>query len=433
MNTRNPHQALKTEVIEQRSFQDVHFLLAKLQWSKDDIGFSLHAEPRSWSTYGLQTTDFLSMLGFRRGPCSFGRECYSLLVNEDLKLDDFTDQFHQSFDNLLESQKDLEKCGFILDQPEGWSYFFGKRPSGNTFRFRGQMDGDGHTAMISQFMKKSEDDAFSFVFTWLKNDEQNKGWIIHYKPKHLPLSSEIQSAFRFLGIKSFEQCPQYDFEECSWRSIAFVSRTEAFFESNADVAHKCFDAHAEYFSSGIQKLLGANGSMERFGLGSLQDSAIRLEKDIRKRIAHPKADRREDGKVFDFDVALSFAGSERKYAEELASQVKAAGFSVFYDDFYPEYLWGKDLATTFDQIYRKRSRYCVMFVSAEYSDSVWTIHERRSAQARALKEKGKEYILPVKVDDSELDGMLPTTGYISLDKGISKISDILIKKLKKDL
>ena len=44
-----------------------------------------------------------------------------------------------------------------------------------------------------------------------------------------------------------------------------------------------------------------------------------------------------------FDVAISFAGTERNYAEQLATIVKNAGFSVFYDEFYPEYLWGKNL------------------------------------------------------------------------------------------
>ncbi|MDO8672976.1 MAG: TIR domain-containing protein, partial [Dehalococcoidia bacterium] len=106
-----------------------------------------------------------------------------------------------------------------------------------------------------------------------------------------------------------------------------------------------------------------------------------------------------------FDVALSFAGTERLHAEELAKQVRGAGFEVFYDGFYPEQLWGKDLASFFDRIYRKDSRFCVMFVSHEYAERMWTTHERRSAQARAVQEKGREYILPVRVDDTDLDGL----------------------------
>ena len=114
----------------------------------------------------------------------------------------------------------------------------------------------------------------------------------------------------------------------------------------------------------------------------------------------------------------------------MATRVRDAGFAVFYDNFYPEELWGKNLVDTFDEIYRKRARYCVIFASNEYKERIWTNHERRSAQARALEEKGNEYILPIKVDGAELDGMPPTVGHLSLSMGIDQIADLLIQKLK---
>jgi len=62
---------------------------------------------------------------------------------------------------------------------------------------------------------------------------------------------------------------------------------------------------------------------------------------------------------------------------------------------------------------------------------MWPNHERRSAQARALKEKGQEYILPIKVDDTELDGMPPTLGYLDVKcYSIEQIAELLIKKLQ---
>jgi hypothetical protein len=130
-----------------------------------------------------------------------------------------------------------------------------------------------------------------------------------------------------------------------------------------------------------------------------------------------------------FDVAISFAGTERGLAEQLATRLQAAGIAVFYDNFYPEHLWGKNLQVFFDEIYRKKSRYCVVFISQEYRDRKWTSHELRSAQARALEEKGNEYILPIRIQDIDLDGLLPTLGYVSIDVGIEKIASMLIAKL----
>ncbi len=103
---------------------------------------------------------------------------------------------------------------------------------------------------------------------------------------------------------------------------------------------------------------------------------------------------------------------------------------MFYDNFYPEQLWGKDLVALFDRIYRKDSRYCAMFLSCEYRDRIWTTHERRSATARALQERGNEYILPVKVESVDIDGLAPTVGHVSLaEMAPAQIADLLIKKL----
>ena len=51
-------------------------------------------------------------------------------------------------------------------------------------------------------------------------------------------------------------------------------------------------------------------------------------------------------------------------------------------------------------------RFCVVIVSQDYVNGEWTNHERQSAVERAIKERGREYILPVKVSaDIELPGV----------------------------
>jgi len=124
-------------------------------------------------------------------------------------------------------------------------------------------------------------------------------------------------------------------------------------------------------------------------------------------------------------------GTERELAEKLAEILRAAGIAVFSDNFYhPGHLWGKNLTAFLDEIYRKRAKFCVVFVSEEYKERKWTVHELRSAQAKALEQKGEEYILPVKVDDTELAGLPPNVGYVGILLGIEKITELLIKKLQ---
>ncbi|HYR76302.1 MAG TPA: TIR domain-containing protein [Pyrinomonadaceae bacterium] len=118
---------------------------------------------------------------------------------------------------------------------------------------------------------------------------------------------------------------------------------------------------------------------------------------------------------YDYDVTVSFAGEDRTYVEQVAAALYALGIRVFYDRYEQVDLWGKDLYTHLDDVYRKRARYCVVFISQHYADKLWTNHERKSAQARAFEEKS-EYILPVRFDATEVPGMLPTTGYIAATK-----------------
>src|SRR6266852_9860261 len=102
MTGRDPHQALKTEVIAQARSTHVELRLAKLQWGKADIGFSLHAITHTFSTAGVQATDFLSMLGFERGACAFfeGRECYARWTSETFDAAQFAQLFDKAFSQL---------------------------------------------------------------------------------------------------------------------------------------------------------------------------------------------------------------------------------------------------------------------------------------------------------------------------------------------
>src|SRR3990172_2182383 len=104
---------------------------------------------------------------------------------------------------------------------------------------------------------------------------------------------------------------------------------------------------------------------------------------------------------YEYQVALSFAGEDRQYVECVAGVLREGGIDVFYDAYEQASLWGKDLYAHFDDVYRKRARFCVIFISAHYAAKVWTSHERRSAQARALVER-QEYVLPVRFDDTDL-------------------------------
>jgi len=143
-------------------------------------------------------------------------------------------------------------------------------------------------------------------------------------------------------------------------------------------------------------------------------------------MAHHPELRLGQGLTPDFDVALSFAGEDRKYVEKVALELRSIGIRVFYDKHETVTLWGKDLYTYLQQVYSERARYTVIFVSRAYKDKLWANHERTSAQARAFRER-QEYILPARFDDTQLPGLLETTGYVELKGYTPKALAVLIR------
>jgi hypothetical protein len=116
---------------------------------------------------------------------------------------------------------------------------------------------------------------------------------------------------------------------------------------------------------------------------------------------------------FEFDVALSFAGEDSAVAEQFANLLAAKDIRVFYDKHEATELTGMDLAGHIAEIYRTKARYCVMFISQYYPLKKWTEVERMSAQEHALRD-ADEYILPIRLDDTEVPGITETTGYRDL-------------------
>jgi hypothetical protein len=134
-----------------------------------------------------------------------------------------------------------------------------------------------------------------------------------------------------------------------------------------------------------------------------------------------------------YDLVFSFAGEDRKYVEQVAKYLRSKDVKLFYDRFEEVSLWGKDLAEHFDSVYRRSGKYCIIFISKYYAEKMWTRHERRAALARALRER-EEYILPARFDATELPGILPTVGYISLsDKSPIDFGKLILEKLGRNL
>ena len=73
----------------------------------------------------------------------------------------------------------------------------------------------------------------------------------------------------------------------------------------------------------------------------------------------------------------------------------------------------------------------MVFISKEFIDKVYTIHELNSALAKQVEQKG-EYILPVRWDKNvEVPGLNPTIAYQNAKKlSPEELADLFIEKLE---
>lgn len=136
-------------------------------------------------------------------------------------------------------------------------------------------------------------------------------------------------------------------------------------------------------------------------------------------------------KKYKYDVAISFAGENRKIAEKLVASLKAKDerLSVFYDKDHKAYLWGKDVKE-FNSIYSSDARYVIPIISEYYIKKDWPRHEFAVASKEAKKRKG-EFILPLRVDDACLVGLHDDVSYMDIRKDkISHIVDAVLTKCR---
>jgi hypothetical protein len=132
---------------------------------------------------------------------------------------------------------------------------------------------------------------------------------------------------------------------------------------------------------------------------------------------------------FEYDVALSFASEDRAVAEEFANLLSDKSIKNFLDEYQAGALWGKDMLDHLVNIYSRKARYCVMFISQYYPLKKWTEVERTSLQESALRD-ANEYFLLIRLDDIKVPGITEVTGYRDLRQhSMESIVNLLEQKL----
>lgn len=189
------------------------------------------------------------------------------------------------------------------------------------------------------------------------------------------------------------------------------------------------DIPGDWFLSAFKATPGRIPQWAEEKLRKFQDDRYNERNHLSSDKGHFETKPTQSNAQFLYDVAISFAGEDRAHASDLAGRLVAKGVRVFYDDYEQADLWGKDLYQHLQKVYRDTARFCVILISAAYSKKLWTRHELKQAQARAFADNS-EYILPLKLDETDIPGINPTVGYVSLkDHDMDSIARLIVNKI----
>jgi hypothetical protein len=132
---------------------------------------------------------------------------------------------------------------------------------------------------------------------------------------------------------------------------------------------------------------------------------------------------------YPYDVAVSFAGTDRPTVKEFVDSLKEHGLTVFYDFDQQAQLWGKDLRAKLADVYANDAQYMVIILSEAYPERDWTDFEL-SVGKDASEKRTEEYLLPLRLDDVKVVGVSSTIGYIDLrDTSVQDVAQILADKI----
>ncbi|MFD6608670.1 TIR domain-containing protein [Micromonospora chalcea] len=140
-----------------------------------------------------------------------------------------------------------------------------------------------------------------------------------------------------------------------------------------------------------------------------------------------------DDPAYTYDVAVSFAGEQRAYAERFVRACEGLGLKVFYDRNMTTELWGRNLILEFRKTYGgAQPRFFVPFISNEYLVKPYPKDEFNAALEQA-QQRPDVYILPVLVGDVSVPRELlgPAIAYLQADDhSPAELADRLAAKLK---
>lgn len=110
---------------------------------------------------------------------------------------------------------------------------------------------------------------------------------------------------------------------------------------------------------------------------------------------------RNEEQSFEYDVAISFAGENRRLAKHIAKQLEALDVPVFFDEMFEANFLGHAWTKVFREIFAEKSRIVLCLLDEYHAEKIWPTFEREHFAPRVAEQN----VIPVYLDDTKFVGI----------------------------
>ena len=133
-------------------------------------------------------------------------------------------------------------------------------------------------------------------------------------------------------------------------------------------------------------------------------------------------------KNYNYDVALSFAEEDKDIAEQIAASCKTLGLKPYFYEYENAENWGENLFNVIVNRYRDTAKFALILISKHYVNKKWTDIERQIIQS-VNQQSSSAYLLPLRLDDTVLEGLTDNTLYIEWKENPKAIAEMIEQKI----
>jgi formylglycine-generating enzyme len=129
---------------------------------------------------------------------------------------------------------------------------------------------------------------------------------------------------------------------------------------------------------------------------------------------------------YNYDVVFSCAEEDLNIAKQIANSLKERGIGYYL---YSEHIaenWGENIFSISLEKYGSATRYVLILISGTYVKKFWSQIELQIAQT--VKRIGEVNIIPVRIDDTPVDGISKNISYVKWENNPEHIANLVSRK-----